>query len=43
VGDQTLRTNLVSIVLIPFNLLIVLTQVCSFLEFDLTLGVIRSV
>jgi hypothetical protein len=43
VGGQTLETNLVSIVLIPFDLLIVLAQVCSCLEFDLTLGVIPSV
>jgi hypothetical protein len=35
-------TNLVSIVLVPFDLLIVLAQVCSCLEFDLTLGVIHS-
>jgi hypothetical protein len=33
----------VSIVLTPFDLLIVLTQVCSYLEFDLTLSVIPSV
>jgi hypothetical protein len=39
----TLGTNLVSIVLITFILLIVLTQVCSYLQFDLTLGVIPSV
>jgi hypothetical protein len=32
----------VSIVLVPFDLLIVLAQVCSCLEFDLTLGVIHS-
>jgi hypothetical protein len=32
----------VSIVLAPFNLLIVLAQVYSYLEFDLTLGVIPS-
>jgi hypothetical protein len=31
------------IVLIHFNLLIVLAQVCSYLEFDLTLCVIPSV
>jgi hypothetical protein len=40
---QTSGTNLVSIVLVPFDLLIALAQVCSFLEFDLTLGVIPSV
>jgi hypothetical protein len=33
----------VSIVLFPFDLLIALAQVCSCLEFDLTLGVIPSV
>jgi hypothetical protein len=32
-----------SIVLAPFDLLIVLAQACSCLEFDLTLGVIPSV
>jgi hypothetical protein len=32
----------VSIVFIPFDLLIVLAQVCSCLEFNLTLGVIPS-
>jgi hypothetical protein len=42
-GGQTLGTNLVSIVLAPFDLLIVLLQDCSCLEFDLTLGVIPSV
>jgi hypothetical protein len=40
---QTLGINLVSIVLAPFDLLIVITQVCSCLKFDLTLGVIPSV
>jgi multisubunit Na+/H+ antiporter MnhB subunit len=43
VGGRTSETNLVSIVLIPFNLLIVLAEVCSCLEFDLTLCVIPSV
>jgi hypothetical protein len=43
VVGQTLETNLVSCVLVPFNLLIVFAQVCSYLEFDLTLGVIPSV
>jgi hypothetical protein len=43
VGDRTSEINLVSIMLIPFDLLIVLAHVCSFLEFDLTLGVIPSV
>jgi hypothetical protein len=33
----------VSIVLAPFNLLIILAQVCSCLKFDLTLDVIPSV
>jgi hypothetical protein len=41
--DRTLGTNLVSIVLVLVNLLIVLAQVYSCLEFDLTLGVIPSV
>jgi hypothetical protein len=36
-------TNLVSIVLIPFDLLIILAQVCSCLKFHLTLDVIPSV
>jgi hypothetical protein len=43
VGGRTSGTNLVSIVLSPFDLFIVLTQDCSCLEFDLTLGVIPSV
>jgi hypothetical protein len=43
VVDRTSGTNLMSIVLIPFDLLIILAQVCSCLEFDLTLGVIFSV
>jgi hypothetical protein len=40
--DQTSGINLVSFVLAHFDLLIVLAQVCSCLEFDLTLGVIPS-
>jgi hypothetical protein len=43
VVDRSLGTNLVSIVLTPFDLLIVLAQVCSCLEFDLNVGVIPSV
>jgi hypothetical protein len=43
VVDLTLGTNLVSIVLAPFDLLIILAQNCSCLEFDLTQGVIPSV
>jgi hypothetical protein len=43
VVGRTLGTNLVSIVLAPFNLLIVLAQDCFYIEFDLTLGVIPSV
>jgi hypothetical protein len=43
VGGRTSGTNLVSIVLVAFDLLIVLTQVYSCLEFDLTLGLIPSV
>jgi hypothetical protein len=39
VVGRILGTNLVPIVLVPFNLLIVLAQVCSCLEIDLTLGV----
>jgi hypothetical protein len=39
---QTLGTNLVSLVLAYYNLLIVLAQVYSCIEFDLTLGVIPS-
>jgi hypothetical protein len=42
VVDQTLGTNLVSLVLAYFNLLFVLVQVYFCLEFDLTLGVIPS-
>jgi hypothetical protein len=43
VVNRTSGINLVSIVLAPFDLLIVIAQVCSCLEFDLTLGVIPSV
>jgi hypothetical protein len=43
VVGRTSGTNLVSIVLIAFDLLSILAQVCSCLEFDLTLGVIPSV
>jgi hypothetical protein len=43
VVGQTSEINIVSIVLAPFNLLIVLAQVCSCLEFDITLGMIPSV
>jgi hypothetical protein len=43
VVDRTSRANVVSIVLVLFNLLIVLAQVCSSLEFDLNLGVIPSI
>jgi hypothetical protein len=42
VVSQTLGTNLVSLVHVCFDLLIVLAQVHSCLEFDLTLGVIPS-
>jgi hypothetical protein len=42
-GGQTSETYLVSIVIGPFNVLIVLVQVYSYLEFDLTLGVIPIV
>jgi hypothetical protein len=38
-----LHSNLVSFVLAPFDLLIVLARVCSYLELDLTLCVIPSV
>jgi hypothetical protein len=43
VVDRTSGTYLLSIVLAPFDLLIILTQDCSCLEFDLILGVILSV
>jgi hypothetical protein len=39
---RILRTNFVSLMLAYYNLLIVLAQVCSCIEFDLTLGVIPS-
>jgi hypothetical protein len=42
VVSQTSGTNLVSLVHACFDLLIVLAQVRSCLEFDLTLGVIPS-
>jgi hypothetical protein len=42
VVSQTLGINLVSLVQAYFDLLIVLVQVYSCLEFDLTLGVIPS-
>jgi hypothetical protein len=42
VVSHTSGTNLVSRVLAYYDLLIVLTQVCSSIEFDLTLGVISS-
>jgi hypothetical protein len=41
--DRTSGTNFVSIVLIPFDLRIILVQVCSFLEFDLILVMIPSI
>jgi hypothetical protein len=40
--SQTLGTNLVSLVYACFNFIIVLAQVYSSLEFDLTLNVIPS-
>jgi hypothetical protein len=43
VVGQASGTNLVSIVHAHFNLLIILAHVCSYLKFDLTLGVIPSV
>jgi hypothetical protein len=42
VVSRTSETNLVSLVLAYYDLLIVLAQVCSCIEFDLTLGVIPS-
>jgi hypothetical protein len=42
VAGRTSRINLVSFVLTHFDLLIILAQVCSCLEFDLTLSVIPS-
>jgi hypothetical protein len=43
VVGRTLGINHVPVVLDPFDLLIVLAQVCSCLEFDLTLDVIPIV
>jgi hypothetical protein len=43
VVGRTLRINFVSILLAPFDLVIILAQDCSCLEFDLTLDVIPSV
>jgi hypothetical protein len=40
VVSQTSRINLVSLVLAYYDLLIILAQVCSCIEFDLTLGMI---
>jgi hypothetical protein len=42
VVSQTLGTNLVSLVYAHFDFIIVLAQVYSCLEFDLTLGVFPS-
>jgi hypothetical protein len=42
VVGRTSGTNLVSLVLVYLDLLFILAQVCSFLEFDLTLGVVPS-
>jgi hypothetical protein len=42
VVSRTLRINLVSLVHACFDFIIVLVQVCSCLEFDLTIGVIPS-
>jgi hypothetical protein len=42
VASQTLGTNLVSLLYACFDFLIVIAQVYSCLEFDLTLGVIPS-
>jgi hypothetical protein len=42
VVSQTLGTYLVSLVLAYYDLLIVIAQVYSCIEFDLTLGVIPS-
>jgi hypothetical protein len=42
VVSRTSGTNLVSLVLAYYDLLIVLGEVCSCIEFDLTLGVIPS-
>jgi hypothetical protein len=43
VVGRTSRTNILSIVLALFDLLIVLAQVCSYLEFDITIGMIPIV
>jgi hypothetical protein len=42
VVGRTSGTNLVSLVVVYLDLLFILAQVCSFLEFDLTLGVVPS-
>jgi hypothetical protein len=42
VVSQTLGTNFVLLVLAYYDLFIILAQVCSCIEFDLTLGVISS-
>jgi hypothetical protein len=42
VVSQTSEINLVSLVHACFNFIIVLDQICSCLEFDLTLSVIPS-
>jgi hypothetical protein len=42
VVSQTSGTNVVSLVHACFDFIIVLAQVCSCLEFDLTLGMIPS-
>jgi hypothetical protein len=42
VMSQTSGINLMSLVLVYYDLLIILAQVCFYIEFDLTLGVISS-
>jgi hypothetical protein len=42
VVSRTSGTNLVSLMHVGFDFLIVLAQVCSYLEFGITLGVIPS-
>jgi hypothetical protein len=42
VVSRTLRTNLVSLVLVYYDLLIVIAQVYSCIKFDLSIGVIPS-
>jgi hypothetical protein len=42
VMSQTSGINLVSLVLVYYDLLIILAQVYFYIEFDLTLGVISS-